>query len=210
MQTRHGLQRLKGGDEAHDSHRLHGLNGEREAHGPHGLHGLNGERGADGAPGPQGPIGERGAQGAPGPQGPIGERGAQGAPGPQGLQGPPGLQGLPGAQGEQGPAGPAVDISTIAVIPRSFRFFYSTPTSITGTIAIPVTQFTNDTGDAIDQFIGMAPNSIHNLYINGVMQEGRLFTINRNSLVLQLNEDTILAGTPIILEIIQISLQSVS
>jgi len=186
---------LNGGREAHGSHGLHGLNGEREAHGPHALHGLNGERGADGTPGPHGLNGERGANGAPGPQG---------------LQGPPGLQGLPGAKGEQGPAGPAVDISTITVIPRSFRFFYSTPTSVTGTVAIPVTQFTNDTGEAINQFIGMEANSIHNLYINGMMQEGRLFTINRNSLVLQLNEDTILAGTPIILEIIQISLQSVS
>ncbi|MGE6575735.1 DUF4183 domain-containing protein [Paenibacillus xylanexedens] len=200
---------MNGGHEAHDSHRLHGLNGEREAHGPHGLHGLNGEREAHGPHGLHGLNGERGADGAPGPhglQGPIGERGANGAPGPQG---PPGLQGLPGAQGEQGPAGPAVDISTIAVIPRAFRFFYSTPTSITGTVAIPVTRFTNDTGEAIDQFIGMEANSIHNLYINGMMQEGRLFTINRNSLVLQLNQDTVLAGTPIILEIIQISLQSV-
>ncbi|WP_017690392.1 DUF4183 domain-containing protein [Paenibacillus sp. PAMC 26794] len=203
---------MNGEREAHGSHGLHGLNGEREAHGPHALHGLNGERGADGTPGPHGLNGERGANGAPGPQGlqgPIGERGANGAPGPQGLQGPPGLQGLPGAKGEQGPAGPAVDISTITVIPRSFRFFYSTPTSISGTVAIPVTQFTNDTGEAIDQFIGMGTNSINNLYINGMMQEGRLFTINRNSLVLQLNEDTVLAGTPIILEIIQISLQSV-
>lgn len=46
----------------------------------------------------------------------------------------------------------------------------------------------------------MGTNGYSNLYINGVMQESRLYRLTRADLTLILEGDTVLVGAPIIVE----------
>ena len=74
---------------------------------------------------------------------------------------------------------------------------------------IAANEFTNDNGINPAMFEGVGPNAYTNIFINGVMQEGRLFTLRPNSLTLDLSRDTLLAGTPIIIENIRITAQAI-
>ncbi|MFD1178592.1 DUF4183 domain-containing protein [Paenibacillus puldeungensis] len=176
--------------------------GERGAWGPSGLQGPVGEQGVVGPAGPQGPVGEQGVAGPAGPQGPVGE---QGAAGPVGLQGPVGEQGAAGPAGPQGPEGPpGPPGGAIAVTPSVFRYFYFPAADLQGSEVLSANQFTDDKGNSISQFSGVGTNAYANLFINGMIQEGRLFQISEDALTLELGQDIILAGTPIIVENVQI------
>nr|WP_285854523.1 DUF4183 domain-containing protein [Paenibacillus elgii] len=123
----------------------------------------------------------------------------------QGVQGPPGTDGHPGPQGVPGPQGPPgeVFVPNVAVVPVVQRYFYFAPSDIQAPVVIPANQFTNDHGLAATRFLNLGPNSYTNLFINGVLQEGRIYSVTAEALSINPGEDTIIEGTPIILEIVQ-------
>lgn len=137
----------------------------------------------------------------PGPAGPPGK------PGPQGLQGPSGPQGPPGPPGPPGPAGPGGSVGTLTVLPEVNRYFYLSPTDIqlNSPVTIPATQFTNDQGQPVTEFVTLGPSSYSSLFLNGILQESSLSRISANALTLNAMGGTIYAGTSIILEIIHFS-----
>lgn len=136
-------------------------------------------------------------QGTPGAQGP---QGLPGPASPQGLPGPAGPQGLPGLAGPQGPTGPPGEIPAITIVPTVYRYFYFPPAEMDSSVDIPVNQFTDDNGGVAAEFQGIGVNSYTHLYINGVLQEGSLYSLNEQLLRLFLDGDMLIAGTPIIVE----------
>ena len=65
---------------------------------------------------------------------------------------------------------------------------------------MPANLFTDDNGNAVTQFEIFNPNGYVNLYINGVVQEGGIYTVTPNALIFEPVGGTIFAGTPIIIE----------
>ncbi|MGY5485685.1 DUF4183 domain-containing protein [Paenibacillus sp. ALE2] len=179
-----------------------GLSGEA---GVTGASGVPGVPGTAGIPGIQGPAGTQGAPGVPGPAGAQGSTGATGAPGPTGAQG---VTGPTGAQGITGPTGPAPDISNIEIVPTAERYFYFTPDPIESSVTIMADQFSVDGVQGASQRFHVGSNSYANLYINGMLQERKLFSLTPSSLTIHLGEgETISSGTPIIVEIVQFSVR---
>ncbi|GIP22810.1 hypothetical protein J22TS3_30850 [Paenibacillus sp. J22TS3] len=72
-------------------------------------------------------------------------------------------------------------------------------------VTIPANQFTNDTGTPVEGFAGLGPDSYYNLYINGILQPGYLYSVNPAALDLSAQDSTIYAGTPFVLEIVQVT-----
>ncbi|WP_148501073.1 DUF4183 domain-containing protein, partial [Paenibacillus rubinfantis] len=132
----------------------------------------------------------------------AGPEGASGATGPAGAVGPAGPEGPPG------PPGPPV--GEIVVSSAVFRYFYAPPADLTGTVDIAANQFTDDEGNPPLAFAGTGAGSYANLFINGMLQEGRLYTLVPAALTLELGQDMIGAGTPIIVENVLISAQAAS
>lgn len=167
-----------------------------------GQQGYQGDPGAQGLAGGIGPGGPPGADGLQGPLGPQGPEGPQGATGPQGVPGPQGARGETGPQGVPGPG-----IQDVIIVPEAARFFYVPGSDIvlTSSVTIPSAQFTDDNGAAASEFpkIGLANYS--NLFINGMIQESSLYNISSTGLTISATRDTIYAGTPIALEIVQFS-----
>jgi len=190
--------------------------GSRGPEGKQGLEGLEGLQGPQGPQGPQGLPGPPGPQGMPGPKGIQGPPGEQGPPGPAGIQG---LRGFSGSQGNQGPPGPPGPVgpqgppgpasgSNLSVIVLPFRYFYFPESDLHSSVVIPADQFQTDDGNNATQFLSPDPSNYSNLYINGLMQEGQIYEVTNDSLILELGDDTVFAGTPIILEQVKISLRS--
>ncbi|WP_339218113.1 DUF4183 domain-containing protein [Paenibacillus sp. FSL W7-1332] len=174
-----------------------GLQGDQGIQGPPGVPGLPGSDGASGIPG------QTGVQGLPGIQGIPGE---QGIPGPQG---PPGLPGPPGPQGIQGLPG-SVIVPEIIVLPTTLRYFYVllSEVNLDAPFAISAQQFTDDDGNPF-QSIEVGPNTTSTVYINGMIQEGRIYTLTPDALTLYSPGDVLLAGTPILLEVLYLTVQVV-
>ncbi|MGG4096803.1 DUF4183 domain-containing protein, partial [Paenibacillus lautus] len=148
-------------------------------------------------------------QGPPGQQGPQGERGLDGSQGPQGppgQQGPQGERGLDGSQGPQGPPGEVV-IPEVTVTTAINRYFYEPETDLDLTMSamIPAGQFTNDMGAPVVEFSALGPNSFNNLYINGILQLSNSYDVNSLSLFFPAQSSTIYAGTPIVLETVELT-----
>lgn len=177
--------------------------------GPQGAEGVRGNPGAQGIQGVQGVSGVPGTTGSQGIPGPPGAQGILGLQGLKGLQGVTGPQGIPGPQGPEGPQGipGTIDISTVEVIPSSSRYFCIASESLNGTVILPVNQFTDDLGAAVLRFPDETSNSYNHLFINGMLQEGQLFTIDDQNLTLHLGNDTLWAGTPVILEHVALKLE---
>jgi hypothetical protein len=125
---------------------------------------------------------------------------------------PQGIQGLPGSQGIQGPLGPPgpVVIPDIIILPSVQRYFYIVTSDTQSFVTIPAYEFTNDEGTFITAFTDNGQNSYSNLYINGILQEGSLYSLNKSALTIDFNNQIIYSGTPIILEIIQFFAQVAS
>ncbi|MFK4343136.1 hypothetical protein ABH894_003599 [Paenibacillus sp. RC62] len=183
--------------------------GEQEPQGNSGgaVQGVHGLRGTDGNAGHQGIQGPAGPQGIPGSAGPQGQAGAIGPQGEQGLQGVPGIQGLQGEAGPQGEQGPPLNLDGITVVPEVQRYFYFADSDLTGTVEIPISQFTNDDGQLASQLPELGANSYTDLYINGVLQESRLYQISSTTLTVELEEALVIAGTPFIFEVFQFTLR---
>lgn len=180
--------------------------GPQGAPGAAGPVGPAGAMGTPGTVGPAGAVGPGGANGAAGPMGPAGASGAAGPVGPAGAQGTPGAVGPAGPEGPPGPPGPPV--GEIVVSSAVFRYFYAPPADLTGTVNIPATQFTDDEGNTPFTFAGTGAGTYANLFINGMLQEGRLFTLEPAALTLELGQDMIGAGAPIIVENVLITAQA--
>ncbi|WP_283248971.1 DUF4183 domain-containing protein [Paenibacillus antibioticophila] len=181
----------------HTHRQMRGVPG---AEGPQGPQGISGVPGAEGA---------QGLQGAPGPQGAPGLRGPEGLQGIPGPRGPEGAQGVPGQEGPEGPQGipGTVDLSSIEVIPSSSRYFYIADESMDGIAILPAHRFTDDAGAAVTHFPEETSNSYNHLFINGMLQEGQLFSVDSQTLTLHLGNDTVWAGTPVILEHVALKLE---
>lgn len=157
---------------------------------------------------PQWTAGQQGYQGDPGAQGLAGGIGPGGPPGADGLQGPQGPQGPEGPQGATGPQGvPGPGIQDVIIVPEAARFFYVPGSDIvlTSSVTIPSAQFTDDNGAAASEFPKMGLANYSNLFINGMIQESSLYNISSTGLTISATRDTIYAGTPIALEIVQFS-----
>ncbi|MGF6355219.1 hypothetical protein ABIE27_003133 [Paenibacillus sp. 4624] len=193
-----------------------GEQGPPGVQGPAGPRGERGEPGSAGVQGPIGPPGVAGEQGPPGVQGPVGSRGEQGEPGsagvqgpvgPQGVageQGPPGVQGPTGPPGEQGPPG---SIPGIQIIPTSDRYFYfpDTDLDLSNSVTVSASEFVNDEGGSISQFVGIGMTSYYNLYINGIVQPGNSYVLTADGLFIPSQSGVLFAETPVIIEIVQLT-----
>jgi hypothetical protein len=124
----------------------------------------------------------------------------------QGIQGPLGPQGIQGPPGQPGP----VVIPDIIILPSVQRYFYIVTSDAQSPLTIPASEFTNDDGVFITAFTDNGQNSYSNLYINGILQEGSLYSFNKSELTINFNNQIIYSGTPIILEIIQFVAQVAS
>ncbi|MCR8940282.1 DUF4183 domain-containing protein [Brevibacillus laterosporus] len=102
-------------------------------------------------------------------------------------------------------------MGTISILPTVNRYFFiaSSDIKLTIPVVIPATQFTNDLGNLITEFIGLGQNSYNNLYINGILQEGSLYVISANALTINPKGNTIFLGSPIVVEIVQFTVQVV-
>ncbi|MFJ5713559.1 DUF4183 domain-containing protein [Neobacillus sp. NPDC093127] len=92
--------------------------------------------------------------------------------------------------------------SDVYIIPIVNRYFYISKEDIqlTNGTVIPSTLFSGDDGNLVKEFTIFNPNGYSNLYINGVMQEGKLYGISLDSISFRPVAQTIFAGTPIIVE----------
>ncbi|WP_434752748.1 DUF4183 domain-containing protein [Paenibacillus amylolyticus] len=177
------------------------------------MQGPVGQQGAQGMIGPQGVAGRQGMPGVEGSVGARGERGEAGSQGAQGLIGPqgvPGEQGVAGAQGPSGPQGeqgPPGTVAGVQVVPTTGRYFYFPEVNLdlSSSVTIPAGDFVDDDNGSISEFAGISTSSYYNLYINGILQPGGSFTLTSTSLFLPPQSGVLLAGTPIIVEIIQLT-----
>nr|WP_286672571.1 DUF4183 domain-containing protein [Cohnella hashimotonis] len=201
---------------------MQGVQGERGEAGLQGIQGLRGDpgqRGEQGLPGPSGPAGEIGPAGPAGPAGPQGEPGPAGAPGatgpagPAGLSGEPGPAGPPGATGPAGPpgatgpAGPPGPLPTgIAVRPVNLLYLAFLEESTSDPVTLGAGQFTLD-GVPAAQFEGLGPSSYSMLYMNGMPQEQDLYALTSSAVTIDPEGSTILAGTPIMVQIVSFSVE---
>lgn len=181
--------------------------GSSGAQGPMGHQGFPGEQGVAGVQGPAGPQGERGEAGSPGAQGPMGPQGVPGEQGAVGAQGPAGPQGEPGPTGPQGEQGPPGTVAGVQVVPATRRYFYFPEDNLdlTSSVTIPAEDFVDDEEGNVTEFAGISTTSYYNLYINGILQPGGSYILTATSLFLPPQSGVLLAGTPIIVEIVQLT-----
>ena len=97
---------------------------------------------------------------------------------------------------------PPVIIPSGRIIPIVNRYFYivTADINLTNGAALNADLFWEDNGDQVAAFTIIHPNGYVNLYINGVMQEGGIYTVTPASLNLKAESSTIYRGTPIIIE----------
>ncbi|MGE7942308.1 DUF4183 domain-containing protein [Lysinibacillus xylanilyticus] len=99
-------------------------------------------------------------------------------------------------------APPPVIVPNGEIIPTVNRYFYivTSDFDVTNGATLPANLFFHDNGHPITEFTIFNPNGYANLYINGVMQEGGIYTLTKSSLTLNPYNSTIYRGTPIIIE----------
>ncbi|MBT2759801.1 DUF4183 domain-containing protein [Paenibacillus sp. ISL-20] len=146
-----------------------------------------------------------------GANGPAGFPGTPGLPGSQGPQGSSGIQGIPGVPGIQGLPG-SVIVPEIIVMPTTLRYFYvlMSEVNLDAPFVISAQQFTDDDGNHTFRSIEVGPNTTSTVYINGMIQEGRIYTLTPEALTLYSPGDVLLAGTPILLEVLYLTVQVVA
>lgn len=97
---------------------------------------------------------------------------------------------------------PSKKFDEVSIVPTIKRFFYCPISDIelTGGLTIPSDQFINDDGNRITKFLIFGQKGYVNLYVNGVIQLGGLYVVDKNFLTIMPVNSKILAGTPIIVE----------
>jgi hypothetical protein len=101
------------------------------------------------------------------------------------------------------------DISTIEIVSTANRYFHFPPTdlNLSSSVTIPAGEFSDDDGNSVTEFAGLGTNSFNNLFINGLVQPGNLYSISPGMLFFPAQSGSIFAGTPIIIETVQFNLQ---
>lgn len=112
-----------------------------------------------------------------------------------------------GPPGQQGPPGDA----SIRIIPDVRRYFFVADTDIdlSNTQMIPANRFINDDGEPVNEFVELGDEGYYNLYVNAVLQEGKIYNVNPNALTIYSNEEVIYASTLIILEAVGFSIKRI-
>lgn len=97
----------------------------------------------------------------------------------------------------------------VNVTGSSTRFFnvLASNISVTDGITIAATAFLDDSGTAATAF-PVVVNGYYNFYINGVMQEGGSYTISATELTFNDVTGTISAGTPLVVEAVELVTQT--
>lgn len=90
----------------------------------------------------------------------------------------------------------------IRIRPTIRRYFSTPPENVelNEEQTFPADQFADDSGETVDYFPDVGKKGYHNLFINGVMQAGDLYNVSEDALTIQPTGETILAGTPVIIE----------
>jgi len=91
----------------------------------------------------------------------------------------------------------------IGVKPKVRRYFFVAPHDINLSgekIVLFPNQFVDDKGETVAKFIDFGQEGYFNLYVNGALQEGKLYHVNSDALTIISTGQTIYKGTPIILE----------
>lgn len=96
------------------------------------------------------------------------------------------------------------------IVPRVYRYFYIPDTELAALTVVEASQFTNDVGGPVEAIEGLSFNCYSRLFVNGMLQESRLYSIDPSALTLRLGLDMILAGTPIIIENVELNVQPVT
>jgi len=94
-------------------------------------------------------------------------------------------------------------IAPFRVRPVVKRYFFEAPEDIrlTGdSLVLHPGQFSDDAGEPASGFMDFGQDGYFNLYVNGVLQEGKLFKADADKLTIVATGQSILKGTPIILE----------
>ncbi|MFF2793370.1 DUF4183 domain-containing protein [Lysinibacillus xylanilyticus] len=93
----------------------------------------------------------------------------------------------------------------VNVTGTSTRFFnvLAAPLSITDGTTVAANTFLNDSGSAATTF-PIVTNGYYNLYINGVLQEGGSYSVSGAGLTFHTVTGTLPAGTPIIVEAVEL------
>ena len=92
---------------------------------------------------------------------------------------------------------------SIGVEPKVRRYFFVAPDDIhlSGeSIVLYPDQFVDDKGETVAKFVDFGQEGYFNLYVNGALQEGKLYQANSDALTILPTGQTIYKGTPIILE----------
>jgi hypothetical protein len=90
----------------------------------------------------------------------------------------------------------------ISIKPIVQRYFYIPPDDINlaeGTVIFS-NQFIDDNGEPVHELADFGQAGYFNLFINGVLQEGKLFGVTSETLTIAPTEQNISRGTPIIIE----------
>ncbi len=92
--------------------------------------------------------------------------------------------------------------SPITILPTVKRFFWVADSNIKleSELVIQAHQFVNDAGESANELISFGASGYTNLFINAVLQEGELYNISPQNLTIQPTGQTIISGTPIIIE----------
>ncbi|MFN0225304.1 DUF4183 domain-containing protein [Paenibacillus sp. KR2-11] len=116
---------------------------------------------------------------------------------------------MPGPIGPPGPQGPPGELSNVIVIPEVNRYVYTLTTDLvlTSPVIIAADQFVDDAGVSSSVFSGLGINCFHNLFINGILQRGNIYSAVPHGLTLHALGGTLYSGTPIALETIQLNVK---
>ncbi|WP_425341294.1 DUF4183 domain-containing protein [Brevibacillus borstelensis] len=72
---------------------------------------------------------------------------------------------------------------------------------------ISASQFVNDDGSTVVHFPVLQKNSYLNLFINGIIQEGKSYVVEPNALTINAQGGAIYARTPITIEVVRFTVE---
>lgn len=100
----------------------------------------------------------------------------------------------------------------IVIVPNVQRFFHETKNDISldEPHTIPAHDFTDDQGRPVKFFSNIRTHSHTNLFINGMLQEGRIYKVSPHNLMIHSAGNDIIAGTPIIMEVLSFTARRAS
>ncbi|MBN6187626.1 DUF4183 domain-containing protein [Aneurinibacillus sp. BA2021] len=105
------------------------------------------------------------------------------------------------------PPTPPVPPESIVIIPEVQRYLYIPQVDIQSFEVIPASRFTNDDGETVGEFLHLGKSSYSNLYVNGMLQQTSVYSVAPDALTIDPDGSIIFAGEPIILEIIEFSVE---